>query len=373
MYFVTVAAKNLRRRRARSLLTVFGVAVGIQAMVALISIAWGFEKSFEYAYTARGTDLIIARAASRNVAPAPFDESLKAELLQMPRIQAVAGMLSEMLSVDDTPSLFVFGWESKSFLWNHLTLLEGRWPQDEQESAVVLGSLAVDITGKRVGDTVQIELSDFTVTGIYESNALIENGAVIMGLSQMQRMTEQEGQVNFFNVKLDAGAGPEDVEVLRQRIRKQFPGMTAFTTGELAKHTAAIKMAKAMGWATSVIALLVGAIAVLNTVLMSVFERTREIGVLLALGWHRRLILGLILCESVLLSIAGGMLGIVVGTVAVRLLQTTDALRGKIEGEISISLIAVVMLTALALGVLGGFYPAYRAARLQPAEALRHE
>lgn len=373
MVFLTIVGKNLLRRRTRSLLTMAGIAIGIGAVVALASIAWGFEKSWERAYTARGTDLIVTKVTSQSPMPSPFSESKKEELLQLPGVHQATGLLSDLVSIEDAPTVLVFGWELKGFLWEHLRLAKGRWPLNDEENSVVLGTVAADMLKKSVGSSIHIETGEYTVCGIFESGALVENGAVIMALPQLQRITENQGKVNFLNLKLEPGTTPEQLEQLRKTIKQRWTGFNAFTASEVAQNNTAIQVAKAMSWATSVIALVVGAVGVMNTVLMSVFERMHEIGILLAIGWRRNRIVRMILYESMALSFCGGMVGIALGFVAVKLLQATPLMRGKIEGEISFTLFAIAILIALGLGMLGGLYPAYRGSRLSPSEALRYE
>ncbi len=373
MLFLTVVLKNLLRRPARSLLTLAGIAIGVAAVVALTSVAWGFEGSWERAYAARGTDLIVTKVTSQSPMPAPFSESKRAELLRMPHVRQVNGLLSDLVSIEESPTVLVFGWEPGGFLWEHLHLVQGRWPADEKEKTAVLGVVAADILKKGVGSTVVVETGEYTVCGIFDSGALVENGAVILTLPQLQQVTENEGKVNFFNLRLDPGTTPAELEDLRAAIRARFPGFSAFTAGEVAQNNSAIRVAKAMSWATSLLALLVGAVGVMNTVLMSVFERTHEIGVLLAIGWRRSRIVRLILYESMVLSLSGGIAGSALGFAAVKLLQWSPILRGKIEGEVSPGLFAVALSVALGLGMLGGLYPAYRGSRLPPGEALRYE
>jgi putative ABC transport system permease protein len=373
MTFLTVVLKNLLRRKTRSLLTVAGIAVGIGAVVALTSIAWGFQKSWERAYTARGTDMIVTKVTSRSPMPTPFAETMKGELAALPGVRDVSGLLSDMASIEDAPTVLVFGWELGGFMWEHLKLQSGRWPAGDDEKAVVIGSVAADMLGKKVGDTVQVEIDQFTVTGIFESSALVENGALIMALPQLQRVMEHEGKVSFLNIRLAPGTPSAGIEELRRTIKARYPGFNAFTGGEVAQNNTAIQVAKAMSWATSVIALVVGAVGVMNTVLMSVFERIHEIGILLAIGWRRGRIVLMIVCESMALSLVGGVVGVGIGFSSVKLMQATPWMRGKIEGEISLALFGLAILIALGLGVLGGLYPAYRGSRLHPSEALRYE
>jgi len=373
MIFLAVVGKNLLHRPTRSLLTITGIAVGIAAVVALSSIAWGFERSWERADAARGADLIILKITTRDPMGAPFDANMKDELLRLPHVAEASGLLSDLMSIEDAPPVLVFGWELHGFLWKHLRLVEGRWPRDDAENAVVLGAVAASLMNKSVGSSVHVETGDFVVCGIFESDALIENGCVVMALPQLQRLTENEGRITYMYFKVAPGTTPAQLDQLRQTIKTRYAGFQALTSGEIARNNTAIQLAKAMSWATSLIALFVGAVGVMNTVLMSVFERTHEIGILLAIGWRRSRIVRMILYESTALSFLGGLVGIGLGVASVWLLEALPWMQGKIEGEMSLKLFAIAAGVALGLGMLGGLYPAYRGSRLHPNEALRYE
>ncbi len=373
MSFLTLVLKNLLRRRSRSLLTILGIAIGIAAVVALTSLAWGFEQSWANVYKARGTDLIVTKTATRSAVPAPFSTALKDELQKMPHVREAAGVLTELFSVESMPSLVVLGWEPGTSLWDHIQILQGRMPDPAAKDEILLGTIAAEMLGKKAGDTVQIETTEFKVAGILSSSALAENGAAILPLAGMQALTEHEGMINFINVRTTPETGPEDIEKLRAAIKERFKGLTAFSPGAVAQTNVGIQLAKAMSIGTSVIALVVGAVGVMNTILMSVFERLREIGVLLAIGWRRGRILRMILLESLALSFAGGVAGCALGVAAVRMLEATPWLRGKLVGEVSPPLLATAMLVAFALGALGGVYPAWVGSRMSPVNALRHE
>jgi len=373
MIFLAIVGKNLLHRPTRSMLTITGIAVGIAAVVALTSIAWGFERSWERADAARGADLIVLKMTTRDPMGAPFDLGMKDELKRLPSVAEVSGLLSDLMSIEDAPPVLVFGWELHGFLWRHLRLVEGRWPKDDAENAVVLGTVAASIMKKTVGSSIHVETGDYVVCGIFESDALIENGCVVMALPQLQRLTENEGKITYMYFKTAPGTTPGQLEELRHTIKTRYAGFQALTSSEVARNNAAIQVAKAMSWATSLIALVVGAVGVMNTVLMSVFERTHEIGILLAIGWRRSRIVRMILYESMALSFLGGLLGIGLGYASVRLLEMLPWMHGKIEGEMSLKLFAIAACVALGLGMLGGLYPAYRGSRLHPNEALRYE
>lgn len=371
MTVFTLALRGLLRRRMRTLLTVAGIALGIAAVVTLTAISWGFEHSWQRANDARGTDLIVTRATSENTLPSPFEATLATELRGIDGVREVAGLLSELLTVDGAP-LFVFGWEPGSFLWQHLQLVDGRWPAAGAREAA-LGALAAETTGRKVGDAIRIGAEDFTVSGIYESPALVENGALVLELPQVQRLTDKPGKVNVLNLKLTPGAGPERMQAVRAAVHERLPGYAAVSSGELVRRNTIVRIAKAMSAATALIAALIGAVGVLNTMLMSIFERTREIGVLLAVGWRRSRIVRLILLESLCLALAGGVLGIALGVAGTGLVERLPIVHGKIQGEITGALLGGAALLAAVMAVIGGLYPALRAARLSPTEALRHD
>lgn len=371
MNVASFAIGNLARRPARTVLTVLSIALGVAAIVSLTAIAWGFEASWQAASDVRGTDLVVTRQANRNALPAPFVAApVQQSLQQLPQVAAVAAMLSELQSLDDAPPMFVFGWQDDSFLWQHLRLVGGRWPGPD-ERAVVLGTLAASVLGRTAGDTVSLDGQRFVVAGVVESAALIENGAAIMPLGALQAVTDRPGKASVLSVRLSPGAGEAERLAVTNHLRRQFPGFVALASAELVRSNAMVRIAKAMSGATLLIASLVGALVVLNAMLINVQERTAEIGVLRAAGWRSSRIVRLILIEAGLLAVLGGMVGVALGMAGAMGLAQHELLRGRIDPIFTPALLLAVMGFTLVTGAAGGAYPAWRAARLSPAAALR--
>ncbi len=375
MTLLQFALKNLYRRPARSVLTLAAIALGTAAVVALTSIAWGFEASWQKANDARGTDLIVTRSSSENTLPSPFlAAKIQPALANFPHVNQVVGLLSEMLTVsENSPPTFVFGWVYASYLWEHLKIVAGRLPANDSEATVIMGTLAAQMLHKKPGDVLKIENQDFQIVGIFESAAMVENGAVIMTLSQAQRITDKPGKVNVLNLKLAANTSEAELAQLKEQVRQTLPGFIAMTSGELVSQNTIVRISKAMSQATILIASLVGALVVFNTMLMSINERTREIGILLALGWQRNTLIKLIILESILLSLLGGLIGILLGTSLTVGLEHLELMRGKIDAVFSIPFFFLVLGLSLFVGMAGGLYPALKAAGLHPANALSHE
>ncbi|HEY5814091.1 MAG TPA: ABC transporter permease, partial [Terrimicrobiaceae bacterium] len=120
----------------------------------------------------------------------------------------------------------------------------------------------------------------------------------------------------------------------------------------------------------SLLAVIVGVLGVMNTMLMTVFERTQEICILLAIGWKRARIVGMILWESVLLGFLGGVVGVILGVACVKVLQRTPAIRGLLEPDLSAGLLLLAVALSVLVGVISGLYPAWRSSRLEPGHSL---
>jgi putative ABC transport system permease protein len=125
--------------------------------------------------------------------------------------------------------------------------------------------------------------------------------------------------------------------------------------------------------ATSILALVIGAIGVMNTTVMSVFERTREFGVLRAVGWTRARVLGLVMGEAVLISLTGAAVGVAMGFIAIELIQHVPEVVGVFQPDYPAGIFGRALGIAFGMALIGAFYPAVRAALLEPMEALRHE
>ena len=148
--------------------------------------------------------------------------------------------------------------------------------------------------------------------GIFESDSLFENGALIMPLETLQKMMGREGQATGLVITAKS-SDPAFLDALRRRIEAAVPGVAATPARDYVVADTQIRLARAMAWATAAVAMILGAVGMLNTMLMSIFERTREIGILRAVGWRRRRVLALVLGEALAIALAGTVLGVRAG------------------------------------------------------------
>lgn len=370
MTFLTIVFRDLWRRPVRTALTMLGIAIGIAAVIALVGMAAGYEKGIVKQLDVIGIDVIVSNMEG-GLMPKAFDESIRDKIALLPEASEVTSVLMQMLSVEDAPMIMISGREWGGFTWEKLTVVDGRMPLDANERAVVLGTLAAEMLRKKVGDTLQIETEEFSVVGIVDGHSLVENGAIILSLPLFQSASGYEGRVNFVDIRLTEGARHGQVDALCRRVEESFPGLRAVRASEVVGTSQGFKIAKAMSWSTSILAIIVGIFGVMNTMLMTVFERTHEIGILLALGWRKRMIMGLILAEAAIMGFLGGIIGVLLGAATLAILGTLPEVRGLLEPDLSSGLIIQAILIAGGVGIASGLYPAWRGSRLSPSVALQ--
>ena len=369
MSFVTVVIRGLIRRRTRTTLTLLGISIGIAAVVALVGLSRGLNKSWAAGMKARGTDVVVSNMTS-SLVPKPFNASARDRIAHLAHIAGTCTLLVDLMSVENTEMIMVSGREWGGFTWGNLKLISGRMPNDAQEKAVVLGRTAADVLKKKLGDPIQIETAELKVVGIVDGNAWVENGSVILSLPLLQEITGDQDRINVIDVRVTPGTNRADVQSLCEQINQLIPEARAIVASENLNQSEISRIVGAMSWSTSLLAVLVGVLGVMNTMLMNVFERTPEICVLLALGWKRRRIVELVLWESAILGLLGGIIGVFIGVVGVRLLGATPSIRGLLEPDIGIRLLAVSVAIAILVGVVSGLYPAWRSSRVTPSQAL---
>jgi putative ABC transport system permease protein len=326
--------------------------------------------------------LLVVRAGSSEHLSSSIPQQVGEQIRRLPGVRAVSPGLMDVVSFPEANlnSVLLQGWAADSFLFDNLKMLSGRRVTTGDDKAVMLGMVLSQNLGKKTGDRLEIASQQFEVVGVFESFSHYENGSAVMLISALQTLMDRPNQVTGFQVVLE---DTPDKNALIQRARREIEalpspkggiwGIAATPVEDYIRNTSQIRMAEAMAWMTAVIALLIGAIGVLNTMIMSVFERTREIGILRAIGWRKSRVVRLILYESLLFSIAGAVVGIVGAVVLTRSLSWWPMVSGLIKGDVAPKVMIEGFFIALAVGLLGGAYPAYRGAHLLPTEALRHE
>ncbi len=383
MRFFDVVLKNVFRRRVRSFLTALSVAVGVGAVTSLVSFAVGLKRAATEVYQNRDVDLVVIRAAVVDRLTSNLYENAQPRLAALPHVAAVAATLTETTSLGEGSLLGipVHGQRPDEFAIKDLTIIAGRNLANDDTNCVLLGQQLLEMLDKRVGQTVDIESQSFRIVGIFKGVNLMEDATAIVPLTDLQTLMDRAGQVSEFEIRL-ANDLP-DRSAISQQLQTQINGwqdesgkplgLKATPTQEFVDQATDVRLSNALAWVCSVVALVVGGIGMLNTMLMAVLERTREIGLLRAIGWQRRRVGLLIVFEAQLLSAIGAVLGVLGGWILILALSRSHYSQGLVSPNLSPWVVLWAALLAPAVGLLGGTYPALRASRLQPMEALRYE
>jgi ABC-type antimicrobial peptide transport system permease subunit len=362
--------RNLWRRKTRTMLTLVAVSLGVATIVSLVAVADGLIGGYAALWSGAEADLTVSQGEALDPSTSVIDEDLGAQLLKVAGVKAVAGMIYGEMTTDQIPYLLVFGHDPEGFAIEHFKIVEGEGLTSRSSREIIIGKVAADVLDRGVGDSIRMYDSAYRIVGIYETGQALEEGGGVVSLADAQTMLKRPQQVNVLQVQLKELA---DADEVRERIERRFPDLSVMKSGDYATEESMMDMVSAFAWGVSILAVLIGGVGMMNTVLMSIFERTREIGLLRALGWRRGRVLRMILAESVGLSLMGGVLGSGLGIVIVIIFGKIPATAGLMVGEFSVSLFIQAFLVALGLGAIGGLYPAWRASELDPLLAMQYD
>ncbi len=376
MTFLGFVFKGLLRRPFRACLTLMALATAIGSVMAFVGVADGFTESFRNVYASHHVDLVVSRQGSADRLSSSLSDEFPARIAAVEGVGNAAGVLLETLSIEDQQiyGIPAMGVRTDSWLFADygLTAPE-KTPEGDDADTLYLGENLARRMNADVGSEVMLFDEPFHVGGTFQSGSIWENGSLILPLAALQRLTGREGQLTYINVMLAGNVDPGDTKPVVGGIEAIDPKLLALATDEFVETDQRMRLAGSMAWMTSAIALLVGAIGTLNTMMTSVLERTGEIGILRAIGWPTRRVALIIFLESVILAIVATILGGIGAAALLSLLAATDAAGGLLQPSIAWSVWLRGAMIGLGIGVVGALLPAYRATRLHPTEALRHQ
>lgn len=386
---MTEAIKNMFRRKGRTLLTVFGITIGIFAFTVMGSMAEKINLLVNGGTRYYADKVTVSQSDSLFIS-APMDIRKGQEIAQVEGVAAVSASvyttLSESLdAVSFGPPAGIAGEDlgNRSYESFKITYSAGRQLEEGDEGKVVVGADLVKKLGARVGGTVKIRDRDFEVVGIMDKTLTAPDNTVSMTLADAQKIyygelpeiirtqTKPENVVNGFTVYVDPGVNPD---ALAEKINQEVSDISASGPQAFQDQIAsATGTFNAILFGIALISLIVGGLSIINTMTMSISERTREIGIKKAIGAKTKNILAEYLTEAGLIGLFGGVIGWGLGALTVLALNTAMESSGNIIFLLTprISIFAIVF--AVVLGVLAGFYPARYAVKLNIVKALRQE
>ncbi len=395
-----LALREIRRNLMRSFLTILGIVIGVAAVVTMVTLGNGATKVVSDQISSLGSNLVMIRPGQRlgpgrDSAGAPNfkvedAEAIKAQIASLNAVAPTMGRAVTLVAGAENWSSTVTGTTGAFFITGNWKLADGRLFNETEERAgkavcVIGDTVRKQLFGNQhaVGAEMRVKQFSCEVIGVLAAKGQAAMGrdqddVVVMPLRTVQRRLTGNQDVGAIMVSVKEGASSEKVIEqikLLMRERRRITGneednFDVRDTREIAQTlSGTIGTMTALLGAVAAVSLLVGGIGIMNIMLVSVTERTREIGIRLAIGALEKEVLMQFLTEAVALSALGGLIGILLAAVA------CYSLSGPMQVPFifnpGINLLAFAF--SAAIGVIFGYVPARRAAQLDPIEALRHE
>jgi putative ABC transport system permease protein len=317
-----------------------------------------------------GADFMVAQEGAADLSFSIVSEADARALADLPGVARTQVALFHITRAGSNPFFFLVGRPPSDVAANPPALIAGTVLAGAGNE-IMLGYRAAEDLAASVGGSVVIDDRQFNVVGIYQTGSLYEDGGAYAPLETVQAIAAKTGVVTAVFLSVHAGVDPVR---LAADIERDFPNLaTIADVSEYGKVDQGITILDAANLAISILAVGIGAIGVMNTMVMSVFERTREIGILRAVGWSGERILRMIIGESLLLCLIAAVFGCLLGFAATQALLLVNTIRTLIEPQYSLEIFARGLFVAVAVSLAGAAYPAFRAVRLRPMEALQYE
>jgi putative ABC transport system permease protein len=384
--FGRFALKNLFAHKTRTFLTLGSMVVAVAVLFTLVSFNSGYEKALKAQLQAMGIHMMVVpvgcpyEAASLILKGGKIPSYLPASVLDQVRAiseidVAAPTFMSGIVRPEEGRTDIYVGIDSTTLRLRNWWKLDGRL--FEKPNDVILGNDVALIELSNIGDQIYLPEKDvtFDVVGKLEPTGNEDDGFFYIPLATAQQLFGHPNEITAISIRLK---NPDDAPIVAAKLAN-VKGAEVVTMGELlGTMMTLIGSAKSLLLSIVLIIILISALGVLNTVLMSVFERTREIGVMRATGASELHIFGLVWLETLLLSVMGGVGGLGLALVGARLIESVVkrflplAPKGSVVALEPGSFL-LIMAFVLGIAVVAGFYPALRAARAKPIEALRSE
>jgi putative ABC transport system permease protein len=365
-------AHNLWTKKLRTALTAFAVAIGVLTVVTLSVVTDSLRTAAAAVLETGKADFTIAQRGVDGALNSVIDDAQVARLQRLPGVRSVVGALVLLDDLDaDNPTFLEIGLEPETLSDFGVQVVAGRPYTADASDEVLLGWRAADNLDKRVGDTLDIAGGPKTVVGIYRTGQAFGDGGAMFPLRFLQGHERRAGTVTLAFARVEPDA---KIATVRATVERENPSLaTVRSVSEFGRVDRTLDYLNAAGTGAVVLALVIGTVIVMNTMLLSFVERTREFGVLRAVGWSKRRLWALILGEALLISLGGAALGVALSFLVTRVLEEIPEVHGILHAQFSAGSFWRALYTAGVIGLLAAVYPAVRAGRLQPLAALRRE
>lgn len=370
---VNYAIRNIVRTRLRSFFTIFTVSLIIMLYTVLTSVGDSFTKQVSQVLNQQDIDIVVqARYATSPVSSIIGLDTVN-ELLAIDEVKSHDSIIIGRKRIEDKSSIFIMGSSNFISLRNRLGLnmIQGASFFNEKHE-VIIGENMAKVFDLEIGSYIKLNSeNEYKVVGIYSSWLKFLNSGVMSGLKTTQEILGKQDQISLLFITLKDTTTTSSV---LKHINESFPQIRAIESQQLPNSIGLVKNIFYFSKIVSVLTLVIAVAVLLNTFIMAISERTKEIGILSAIGWSRSMIISVFLIESLLLSFIGGIIGFLLSYPIIVILQKVFInIYSYLSSMPDISVFINVMLMCLVIGILSVVFPALYGTKIHIAKAIRYE
>jgi putative ABC transport system permease protein len=363
---------NIWAQKARSTGITLAVALAVMTVVTLTVVSNGLENAAAAVLTIGKADFTVAQKGVSDILYSSLDSGQVAQIQSTPGVKSAVGVLLETERINAANPLFIeIGIQPSDLESFGVTILAGTAYGPDAPNEVMLGWRAAQDLGLHVGDQFKANGTSNTVVGIYSTGISYGDLGAMFPLPALQAYNRVPGSVTLVFVKVVPG---QSVAKVQATFEAAHPELTTIrTASEFGRADRNLVFLKAAVTGSTVLAILIGAVIVGNTMLLSLFERTREFGLLRAIGWARSRVVALVVSESLILALIGSAIGVGLSFAVAAGLESLPQLNGVLHSSFTAEAFWRGLVVGLGMAILGSLYPAIRAANLTPVKALSNE